>query len=284
MVTEPITYIGVNLGPNVGSNDTIVGVRVVPGGRSGSEVYGRTLNSGEPDTGEGITLDSGDTLVFRPGEVKISLGDVDRYAEKGPDGYAPIANTVWTWLQIPPYSNETFFHYYLAASRRIDIAHSLCVSTLHELGVRDEEPFIRTRARVFKALGTAESMCIAINRAFSMIRESPTRFSVSTTVPQKIVALYDDVRAIRNAFEHIDERAMGKAREESQADALSIFNQTDLITSGVLRYASHSINLRTEVIPALLAARRFVYDVISEVGHTKTLNDRLEFGPFTDVD
>ena len=284
MVAEPITYIGVNLGPNVGADDTIVGVRVVPGGRSGREVYGRTLNSGETDTGEGITLNSGDTLVFPPGDVKISLGDVDRYAEKGPDGYAPVTNTVWTWLQIPPYSDETFFHYYLAASRRIDIAHSLYVSALHELGVRNEEPFIRTRARVFNALGTAESMCIAINRAFMMIRNSPAQFSVTTTVPQEVDALYDDVRAIRNAFEHIDERAMGRARQEGQADALSIFNQADLISSGVLRYAGHSINLRTEVIPALLAARRFVYDVLAEAGNTKTLNDKLVFGPFTDVD
>ena len=34
MVTEPITYIGVHLGPNVGADDTIVGVRVVPSGRA----------------------------------------------------------------------------------------------------------------------------------------------------------------------------------------------------------------------------------------------------------
>ena len=284
MVAEPITYIGVHLGPDVGADDAVVGVRVVPGGRSGKEVYGRTLNSGEPDTGEGITLNSGDTLVFPQGDVKISLGDVDRYSEKGPDGYAPVANTVWTWLQIPPRPNETFFHYYLAASRRIDIAHSLCMSTLHELGVRNEEPFIRTRARVFNALGAAESMCIAINRAFTMIKNSHAQFSVATIVPQEVDALYDDVKAIRNAFEHIDERAMGRAREEDQADALSIFNQADLISSGVLRYSGHSINLRTEVIPALLAARRFVYDVIAEAGTTKTLNDRLEFGPFTDAD
>ena len=284
MVTEPITYIGVNLGPNVGTDDTIVGVRVVPSGRRGREVYGRTLNSGEPDTGEGITPNAGDTLVFPPGNVKVGLSDVDRYAEKGPDGYAPVTNTVWTWLQIPPHPNEGFFHYYLAASRRIDMAHSLCVSTLHELGVRNEEPFIRTRARVFNALGMAESMCIALNRGFTMIRNSPAQFSVVTSVPQEVDTLYEDVRAVRNAFEHIAERAMGRAREEGQADALSIFNQADLVSSGVLRYAGHSINLRAEVIPALLAARRFVYDVIAEAGNTKTLNERLEFGPFTDVE
>ena len=64
MPVKPITYVGLNLGPNVGATDFIVGVRVVPDGRSGNEVYGRALNTGEPDNGEGILLNVGDKLVF----------------------------------------------------------------------------------------------------------------------------------------------------------------------------------------------------------------------------
>ena len=94
MVTEPITYIGVHLGPNEGANDAIIGVRVVPSGRRGKEVYGRTLNPGEPDNGEGITPNVGDTLVFPSGDVNVTLSDVDRYAEKGRDAFAPLTNTV----------------------------------------------------------------------------------------------------------------------------------------------------------------------------------------------
>ena len=282
MVAEPITYIGVHLGRDVGANDAIVGVRVVPAGRSGNEVYGRTLNSGERDQGEGITRDSGDKLVFPLGSVKIKLDDVDRYAEKGPDGFAPVTNTLWTWSQIPPCPDETFFHYFLAASRRIDMAHSFWMSALDALRPRQDEPFIKNRVRVFNALGNAESMCIALNRAFMMITRPPAEFSVSTKPPREVETLHEAVRAVRDAFEHIDERATGRAREEDATQALSIFDQTDLVSSGILTYANYSINLRSEVIPVLVAVRKFIYDVIAEKGTTKTLDQRLEFEPFTD--
>ena len=61
MPVKPITYISLNLGPNVGATDFIVGVRVVPDGRSGNEVYGRTLDTGETDNGEGILLNVGES-------------------------------------------------------------------------------------------------------------------------------------------------------------------------------------------------------------------------------
>ena len=39
--------------------------------------------------------------------------------------------------------------------------------------------------------------------------------------------------AIRNAFEHIDERAVGKAHREGPKDAESVFGQSDFFCSGV---------------------------------------------------
>ena len=65
-------------------------------------MYGRTLNYGERDNDEGILVEPGDTLIFPQGSVKVMLADVDRYSEPESDGYAPLANTVWTWLAIPP--------------------------------------------------------------------------------------------------------------------------------------------------------------------------------------
>ena len=282
MATEPITYVGIHLGPNAGSDDAIVGVRVVPNGNNGNEVYGRTLSADELDTGEGITLEVGEKLVFPPGSVKVTIQDVDRYPELEPDGYASLTNTAWTWLQVPPLPGEAFFNFVLAASRRIDMAHAHCVSALRELGDRPDEPFIRTRARIFNALGNAESMCIALNRAVRMIKNAHVEFTVTTPVPSEVEKMQEAVSAIRNAFEHIDDRAMGRAHRENPANAMSIFNQADLVSYGILRYASHSLNLRTEVIPALVAARRFIFDVIAEAGTTKTINTLIEFGPVTD--
>ncbi len=42
MTIGPITYISINLGPVVGANDFLAGVRVVPPGRNGNAVFGRS--------------------------------------------------------------------------------------------------------------------------------------------------------------------------------------------------------------------------------------------------
>ena len=172
-----------NLSPTLGANDTVVGVRVVPAGRDGNLVYARSLNEGEPDNGERIPLEIGDKLVCPPGSIKVTLEDVDRYAEQEFDGYAPITNTVWTWLHVPPSPDEFFFNFMLTASRRLDDAHALCASALRELGYRPDEPFIKTRSRIFNAFGNAEQMCIYLSLVIELINDARTRFSLKTDVP-----------------------------------------------------------------------------------------------------
>ena len=122
MSLEPITHISLNLGPNMGTTNFMVGIRVVQAGRDGNKVYGRTLNTGELDNEESIQLDVGDNLIFPEGNLRITLRDVDKYAEVQSTGYAAITNTVWTWLQMPPPKSEAFFHYLLATARRLDQA------------------------------------------------------------------------------------------------------------------------------------------------------------------
>ena len=283
MSVKPITYFSLNLGPNVGTTDDfIVGVRVVPDGRSGNEVYGRALITGEPDNGEGILLNVGDKLVHPEGSLRVTLEDVDRYAQVQPDGYASITNTVWAWLQIPPYQSEAFSHYMLAAARRLDQAHALCVQALQELDSLPEEQGIPRRTRAFNALANSESMCLALSRAIRMIRNAADKFNVTTPAHPDLLSLEEPATAIRDAFEHIDERALGIARRETSTDALSIFRQGDLVSGRVLRYAGHSLSLPSDVLPNLVKARQFLHDAISERGNTKTINQRIEYGPVTE--
>ena len=202
MTVEDIAYISLNLSPTLGANDTVVGVRVVPAGRDGNLVYARSLNEGEPDNGERIPLEIGDKLVCPPGSIKVTLEDVDRYAEQEFDGYAPITNTVWTWLHVPPSPDEFFFNFMLTASRRLDDAHALCASALRELGHRPDEPFIKTRSRIFNAFGNAEQMCIYLSLVIELINDARTRFSLKTDVPAEVEEIASRVRAIRNAFMH----------------------------------------------------------------------------------
>ena len=81
--------------------DFLFGGRIVPIKREGNIVYARSLRRGEEDTGEGVALQPGDRLVIPAGELVIDSRQIDTYYNpKGLGGYAPVANTVWTWYRI----------------------------------------------------------------------------------------------------------------------------------------------------------------------------------------
>ena len=226
----------------MGSDDAVVGVRVVPTVRDGRTVYGRTLNLGEPDSGDAIIVTRGDTLIFPQDSVKITIMDVDRYSEAEQDGYAPVANTVWSWLAVPPRThNATVYLYLLSAARRLDIAHVHCIGALRSLAETSNQPsFLKARAVLFEALGHAESMCIALSRAIRMIRQAEAKVSVKVPIPTPVMEIEHGVHSMRNAFEHIDERAQGNAMKEEHSDAMTVFDQSNFFSSGILTYAGHS--------------------------------------------
>ena len=276
---EPITHISLNIGPTVGGDDCVVALRVVPDGRDGNTVHGRTLNFGEPDSGEAITVGSGEELVFRPGSVKVAIADVERFIALDPVSNT-ISNLVWSWLNIPPVPDPDFFNYSFAMARRIDRVYALHSSIMSDMNTNDDEPFVNNRARLFSTVGDVEIMCITMNRAIEMIKRAGDMISAATRVPAEVDAIHEALLAVRNAFEHIDERAIGKAIKEGPTDARSIFDQTSVIQSGVVSYAGQSLNLKTDVPPALDAARHFVRDVITERGTTKTASGtQIKFGP-----
>ena len=131
---------------------------------------------------------------------------------------------------------------------------------------------------MFEAFGHAESMCLALSRAIGMLRQAKTKVSVNVEVPAPVEAVANHVLSIRNAFEHIDERAQGKAgRREGPADAMSVFDQSDFFTSGVLRYARHALDISAEAVPAMVAARKFIVDAVVAAGSTKTLTGEMRW-------
>ena len=149
---SPIDYLSINIGPNVGDNDMLIKARVIPVGRNGNKIIGKTLTYGETDSGDTITIRPGEKLLFPAGNINISIQDIDRENRLEPDGYAPISNTVWTWLRCGKPANPNLFRFLFAVARRLDTAHTLCTNAINELGVRPDEPYIQTRARIFKSL------------------------------------------------------------------------------------------------------------------------------------
>ena len=115
-----------------------------------------------------------------------------------------------------------------------------------------------------------------------MITLIPNEFTVSAAVPKTVDAIVPPLKEIRDALEHIEERAFEivNARGDLGPDALTIFDQGDFYSLGVLRYGSHSLDIKADVVPALISARQFIFNVaVEKAGSAMTNNVPLEFFP-----
>jgi hypothetical protein len=281
-----IRYLSLNLTPEVGANDSLVATRVVPAGRVGNKLFARTLLPGEADPGIAVAIDPsiGEELHFPPGSVRISIHDVDRVAKAGPDGFAAVTNTVWTWLFTATPTDPTLFRFLLAAARRLDTAHFLHTKTDEAFG-GIAGPFHRQRDGAFAALGVAEMVCIALSRAADMLVQITDRFGLAVVLPPIITAHAPALREIRNAFEHIEDRAFGNVHGKPHADALSIFHQPDFLEHRVLSYGSHRIDTRSDFPAIFLAARQFIFDAaVGAAGPAKVLNEAIAYFQATPTD
>ncbi len=89
------------------------------------------------------------------------------------------------------------------------------------------------------------------------------RGSLVRTQPRPLASKLTAVTQIRNAYEHIEDRAMGTERG-AHPDALTIFDYRDLLSNDRVSYGTYSLDLQAEV-PALIAeARRFLKDVAAD--------------------
>ena len=89
-------------------------------------------------------------------------------------------------------------------------------------------------------------------------------FPLGLEIPDSLRKLEPIVKDMRNAFEHIDERAQGKINQRVQmdAEALTIFDQPDFIESLVLHYRGKDLHFYEDVLAALLRCRELVLKVI----------------------
>ena len=97
------------------------------------------------------------------------------------------------------------------------------------------------------------------------------KFCPDLEVPDSVHKIRDAVWGMRNAFEHIDERAEGRVgrSKDVELDALTIFDQPDFIESSVLSYKTHSLNFEEDILSALLDCRELIMDAIDARAESK---------------
>lgn len=243
-------------------DDLLTAMRVIPTRRSKGHVYGRVLRYGEKDTGRRVHLRPGDNFTLS-GKKITTLDLVDSWARPQEFGYAPITDTVWTWFTIVHIPDSEARRYVLAVARRLDSAHRRFVRVRQlreEIGaMTEQDPGPRIRALLFELIGEMESAVVAIGRAVDMVAGAPSSLSLATPpVPRSVTIRRDTIREFRNAYEHIDDRALGRVRGQPNPTALTIFDQHQLLERNRLRYGSHSLHLERDIGILFRQCRRYV--------------------------
>jgi hypothetical protein len=239
--------------------DLVRSMRVVPVRREGTTVYARSLRLGESDNGARVHIRPGDNVAFEAGALVAELDAIDAREDATESGYVPLAGVLSAWFHIgsKDWSPE-LVRYALAAARRLDMANELLVDAFaleEEVNIEPRMPGPQVRRRIYKVLGSVELAVISLGRGISMVLDLPSKFGVSCETSETLRSAQEALTAIRNAYEHIEDRALGTIHGTPSEDALTIFDYERLLLEDVVVYGAHSLDLSAEV-PRLLAEAR----------------------------
>jgi hypothetical protein len=99
-----------------------------------------------------------------------------------------------------------------------------------------------------------------------MAGDLPSQFAVTTPVPVLLHEKLGDAKEIRDAFEHIDERAFKLRRRVEDPAALTVFEfQGLLFRERRLRYHQSSLGIDQEVTQLIIATRDYVVKAWTEL-------------------
>jgi hypothetical protein len=267
VVMEALSHTRLHTNPEPGSTDGFMfSYRIVPVRTEGHKVYVRTLRRDEADDGRRAHVPPGGQVIFEEGALVAELDHIDAQAEATQSGYVPLTPVLWTWLNLGTGHSEARTRYLLAAARRLDMANLLLIKIgrrterLNQEGLAGPE----IRRNLFELVGAVELTVIAVGRAVDMVMKARTQIVRDVPVPDAVANAQEAVKEIRDAYEHIDERAAGNVWRKPHPDALTIFDWRRLLVDGVITYGPHEIEL-TEQLPALLSAiRRFFKDAAAD--------------------
>jgi hypothetical protein len=265
---QPIHSTSINTNPTVGDRTGfMLGIPVVEIRRDDAqrEVWLRTRRFSEPESTDRVRVPWGYKMTFGPGDVVVEIEWIDKMFPAGEDGYSPLTNTIWTWMNIGPAPNsEMLTRYLLAAARRLDTAHRRFQRVRQRLDDFDRmAPGPHARQAVFEIVGNIEITVVALSRAIDMATKLGGLAPISTSVPANVVARMATLTELRNAYEHIEDRAQGQVWSKPDPQALTIFDWSSLFQDDAITYAGHRLDLK-DVPRLLLDTRTFLKKAAAE--------------------
>lgn len=254
---EHIAYVGHHT-TKEGTDGFVLSQRVVPIREEPGKLFARTLRYGEHDDGRRCHVLPGTTFVLE--DLVIELDYVDEWEGQGVEGYVPLTPVLFSWMSFGTSFPDEFRRYLLAAARRLDQAQSLFVR-VDELRQSDPEGAPAVRRAVFELIGAIELAVVSLSRAVDMCVDAGSSIGTTAAVPPDISTRQRAVKEIRNAYEHIEDRALGNIRNVPHPDALTIFDYGRIVEDGVITYRTYELSLDSDVPAIIASTRQFLKDV-----------------------
>jgi len=213
--------------------------------REPGRVFVRTI--APPDEPPGVPVYEGEQVVFEPGAVRLDLDEIDRYYGQHFND-EPLAPVLWVWLQIgrPPKKEALLF--VMAAARRLDVALRLLkgvsehVDRFHRI-LNDNGFGPELQTQFAAGIGDLEVAIVALGRAADMTNQLRDHFPIAAALNVQSVATLASLRDIRNAYEHIEDRALGQVQRKPHADAHTAFDHHPIFVNRVIQYGQHSVTI-----------------------------------------
>lgn len=261
VMTTPIAAVGLCASGEVGVNDVMFSLRVVPDGRAEGVVYGRTLRFGEPDDGRRVHARPGESFTLAKGSLTVELDAIDGFYRQvdseRPEG--SLATALRVWFGIGTHHRAETRMLTTAAAYRLDAAQHLLrrgERIRDSLQVEGDLSGAQVVAKVDELIHLVQEGIVALARCISLIERGVETSTFAIPFPAEIESHKDVIKDVRDAYEHIDERAFGRVGIRGFPDerALMIFEHDRLVRSGVIEYLDHRLVLSE--LPTVLEACR----------------------------
>jgi hypothetical protein len=192
--------------------------------------------------------------------VPVAPGVFRVVAPPRPDGYRPIADACSIWGGFLPPAPEPW-RFVLSAARRCDSAHLLIQRVREGIEAMNDpkQGPLPWRRKAHEVIGDAEAALTAMHRAVAMSRTFNRRFYVTTRLPESVAEKAEHIRRLRDAYEHIEERAVGNVRRLPDPDALSAFAFQSLFERRTVTYGGSSLSIDQEATGLLIALRDYIW-------------------------
>ena len=186
-------------------------------------------------------------------------------------GYRDIVDPMGTFGLLGASPTPEQWRYVLSAARRLDTAHrqfERVRAGLDELA--ETEGNVQQRRTSWIIVGDAELAIIALHRSIAMSDDLRDKFQLRVNWPDELKGGRKTLGELRDAYEHIDERAQGfikkgRSKRHETETAFTAFQFRSLFAERRLRYDKWSVGIDDEIDELIAITRQYLLQVWAEL-------------------